>query len=123
MKKFENKRQLKSRLYSRTAVTMLLLCVLLLCKGVFGLYVKSKESATARDAAQARLTELTNRKEVIAREIQNLSQSQGVDREVREKFNVVKPGEKVVLIMDDELPVEVPPKKGFFSSIWHGVWD
>ncbi len=123
MKKFESKRQLKSRLYSRTTVTLLFLLILLLAKGVFAIYVKSRDSALMRDAAYVKLEEIKNRKKIISGEVTNLNIDQGIEREIREKFNVVKPGEKVVLIVDDEALPEIEPKKRFFSSLWHGLWD
>jgi cell division protein FtsB len=122
MKKFEAKKQIKSRIYSRTTLIILLFVIILLVKGVFTLYLRNKESVEVRDGAQARLRDLERRRESLSLEIEKLNKNEGIEEEIREKFNVAKPGEKVVIIVPEEEVATTAPKQGFFSNLWHKIW-
>ncbi len=122
MKKFEAKKQIKSKIYSKTTLIILIFIIILLIKGVFVLYLRNKESIEVRDGSEAKLLSLENRRNTLSAEIEKLNKDDGVEEEIREKFNVAKPGEKVVIIVPEEEATTTPEKKGFFSSLWQKIW-
>lgn len=122
MKKFESKKQIKSKIYSKTTLIVLIFLIILLIKGVFTLYLRNKESIVVRDSAQVRLMELENRRNSLNSEIEKLNRDEGVEEEIREKFNVAKPGENVVLIVPEEIATTTPEKQGFFRGLWDKIW-
>ena len=122
MRKFESQKQIKGRIYSRTTLVILLFIIILTAKGVFGIYLRNAESVTARDDTAMKLKELNKRKELLNTEISKLNQDDGVDQEIREKFNVIKPGENVVLIVQDEVATSTPEKPSLFTRFLHWIW-
>lgn len=122
MKIFEDKKHTKARLYSRMTVVILILFVLLLAKSVFGLYVKNRESIAARNASETKLQALKDREASLKEEINRLENNEGMEWEIRDKFNVTKPGENVVIIVPDDEATSTPPQKGFFSRLFSGLW-
>ncbi len=122
MKKFEAKKQIKSRIYSKTTLIILLFIIILLIKGVFALYLRNRESVAVRDMAEVKLEDLESRRDTLNAEIEKLNRDEGIEEEIREKFNVVKPGEKVVIIVQEEVATTTPVKQGFFSSLWNKIW-
>lgn len=122
MRKFESQKQIKSRIYSRTTLVVLLVLIILIAKGVFTLYLRNSESVTARENAEMKVKDLRERKQLLSSEIEKLNQEDGVDQEIREKFNVVKPGENVVLIVPDDIATTTEEKPGIFTRFWHWVW-
>ena len=122
MKKFEAKKQIKSRVYSKFTLLGLLIIMILLMRGVYTLYERNRESALMRNDAEIRLKELNDRKQMVSGEIVKLNNSEGVEEEIREKFNVVKPGEKVVIIVPEEEATTTVESEGFVKTLWHKVW-
>lgn len=122
MRKFESQKQFKSRIYSRTTLIVLLVMIIFLSKGVFNIYIRNEESIAARDDSRLKVAELSERKKLLGDEIQKLNQDAGIEKEIREKFNVVKPGENVVLIIPDDDATSTPEQKSFIRSFWEKVW-
>jgi cell division protein FtsB len=122
MRKFESQKQIKSRIYSRTTLVVLLVLIILIAKGVFTLYLRNSESVTARENAEMKVKDLRDRKQLLSSEIEKLNQDDGVDQEIREKFNVIKPGENVVLIVPDEIATTTEANPGIFTRFWHWIW-
>lgn len=122
MKRFESQKQIKGKIYSRTTLIVLLVLIILLAKGVFNIYLRNKESVMARDETKQRVEGLNERKLLLSSEIDKLNQEEGVEQEIREKFNVRKPGENVVLIIPADEATTTAPKQGFWASLWHKVW-
>ncbi len=122
MRKFEAKKQLKSRIYSRTTLIVLLFVIILTAKGVFNIYLRNRESVAAREDTAHKLRDLQGRKQVLDSQISKLKADDGVDREIREKFNVIKPGENVVIIVPPEIATTTDIKQGFFEKLWQWLW-
>ena len=70
--------------------------------------------------AESQVTELEEQKLKLTAEIAKLGTSSGIEESIREKFPVVKEGEGVIIIVEDENQSEVPEKKsgGFFSFLF-----
>ncbi|MDB5204892.1 MAG: protein of unknown function with transrane region [Candidatus Taylorbacteria bacterium] len=122
MRKFEAQKQIKSRVYSRGVLIALLIVIIFTAKGVFNIYLRNKESATARDETAMKLKDLNDRKDLLNTEISKLNQDDGVDQEIREKFNVIKPGENVVIIVPEEVATTTEEKPSALSKFWHWLW-
>lgn len=53
---------------------------------------------------QAELNKILERKKELAQSIDYLKTEQGIEAEIRSKFRVVKDGESVAVIVDDDKP-------------------
>ncbi len=122
MRKFETQKQIKGRIYSRTTLIILLFILVFTAKGVFNIYLRNRESVLARNETAMRLKDLEGRKELLNLEISRLNENDGIEREIREKFNVVKPGENVAIIVPDEIVETKEEKSGFFERFWNWLW-
>src|SRR3989344_1056487 len=122
MKIFQEKRQFRSRLYSRTVLFALIILIVFLGKGVFDIYGKERQSARMRAEAEGRLGELQAQRANLERETTKLQSVEGIEEKIRSKFNVAKPGENVVLIVDDATTTATSTP-GFFASLWAKIWN
>ncbi|HEY4512067.1 MAG TPA: septum formation initiator family protein [Candidatus Paceibacterota bacterium] len=122
MKRFEVKKQFRSRLYSRVTIVILLLFVIFFTNGVVNIYLREAESSKMRSEAEVKLVDLTSRKKKLSAEIEKLNSSEGIEEEIRTKFNVTKPGEKVILVVDDSEASSTDQSPGFFASLWAKIW-
>lgn len=87
-------------LYSRLSVVILLVIIFFLGRAAFGAYQKYNLARVALSAALAKVAELEARKEFIGSEIERFKNERGIEGELRRKFDVAKPGEEVIVIIE-----------------------
>ncbi len=118
---FQQKRKL---LHSPVAITLMFLALLYISYSSYGLFGKFKEARKKRAIAEAALIETEARKAQVQADLDKLSTDRGREEVIREKFNVVKEGEGVVVIPGDindnetSTLVQAQPKEGFFQKLW-----
>jgi cell division protein FtsB len=67
-----------------------------------GLIKKERETSRNKAAELAKINEFRKRQALLSTEIEKLNTPQGIEESVRDKFQVVKPGEREVLIIQDQ---------------------
>ncbi len=101
MREFQERRRIKRFLHSRYAIIVLVVVCLLVARGVWSAYGKYEKSKEIADRARADLASLQTRQDSLSGEIDALATPEGKEREIRDRFGVVKPGEKMVVLVDD----------------------
>lgn len=97
----------------------LLFLAVLLGQGAVGVYIKHRESEERLQETAAALEAVKERIAGLEGEIAYLETPQGMEREIRTKFSVARPGEKVVVVLDSAKP-ETPvleEESGFFDRM------
>jgi len=79
----------------------LLVLVMFMAKQVYDIYKKQGLSREGLTSVLNENTELQNREKMLSSEIDRLKTKDGIEEEIRNKFNVVKPGEHLVVIVND----------------------
>lgn len=102
MREFQRKRKIRHVLYSRGAILLLLVLLLLTGKAAWGVFEKERESRKALTEASASLTALETREKELKARIARLNTEEGIEAEIREQFPVTKPGEKMVVIVEEK---------------------
>jgi len=102
MLEFQQKRNIKNILYSKFSLVILFLLIIFLAHSTYGIYIKSKLSTEGYDKVKNQYEDLNNRKIALEAEIDRLNSDIGVEEELRSKFNVAKPGETVVVVVDSK---------------------
>ncbi len=64
-------------------------------------YLTYREARAMRNQLQVELDELNQKKAEIAEKLSTLSTPRGMEEEVRNRYRVVKPGEELVIIVND----------------------
>ncbi len=120
MNDFQRKRKIRKVLYSRGVMAGVFLLLLLISKATWGLYAKERESKKNLDRVEGSLAALTIRKERLQSDIARLNTPEGIESEIREQFQVAKPGEKMVMLVDDphSTPAEPPPPRSLMSRFF-----
>ncbi len=70
-----------------------------------GLIKKERETSRNKSLELNKIDELRKREVTLSSEIDKLNTPEGIETSVRDKFQVVKPGEKEVLIVQDQTKV------------------
>lgn len=93
-----------NRLYIRILLGLVLVLVLLLCVSVYQRYTIERSTAERLQRSQAELEALRERGVHIEKKVEYLQNDSGVEAEIRKHFDVAKPGEQVVVLVNN--PVE-----------------
>ena len=99
MREFQGKHRFKKFLFSKVAVFILFIMIFFFAKATLDVYFKEKESAKNLAEAQGEYTDLATRQATLQGDINRLSTDEGVDEEIRTRYNVAKPGENVLVIV------------------------
>ncbi len=117
MREFHEKRRLRRIVYSRLSLVILVVFIGIALKGAWGMYQKYHETVLNRRDAERHVADVSTREEFLQSEIERLKSGGGLDQEIREKFNVKKEGEEVVVIVDDKNS-ETEMSRASVASLW-----
>jgi len=101
MEDFRTKKKIRKRLYSRGVFILLIVVTVLLLKGTWGAWDKQAESKENLKKVEGSLLEARAREEKLGTSIEGLQTPQGLEKEIRGRFSVAKPGEEVILIVEE----------------------
>ena len=109
MLQFYQKRSLRGWLHSPIAIGVLGLIILFMISVVYQRYTIEQEMVDRRVEAEAKLKMLEDRRAELEKKVEYLSNERGIEAEMRRNFDVARPGEQVVIILDDEKKPEIEP--------------
>ncbi|OGG47876.1 hypothetical protein A3D66_01900 [Candidatus Kaiserbacteria bacterium RIFCSPHIGHO2_02_FULL_50_9] len=113
---FYERRKLRHFLYSKVFLLVLFLLIILLAKGVWGVYSSERDTSRKRVEKAAELQDLLDRQMALTAELQRLSTKRGIESELRQKYEVVKEGEEMIVLVQP--PKENIPGASENRNIW-----
>ena len=121
---FHEKRKLKAWLYSKPFIAFLFISSAFLSTSVYDRYLSEREMAGKREALQTELVELEGRAAALEADVARLESDRGIEAEIRDRYEVAKRGEQVVIVVGEEgdetgssTPSETEEPVGFFERI------
>jgi cell division protein FtsB len=119
MREFQEQRKFKKLLFSKISIFLLFVVLVIVSIPVRKIYQKSRMAIERNEKVQDDLQELRDRKEKLEEEVVRLQTEIGKEEEIRKKFNVSKPGENTVVVVDrkEDASSEDQNKKGFFQKL------
>ena len=109
-------------LYTPIGIAVLFLAFVYVSYSTIGLYGKYKEAMAKNKVAASALADARDREYKIQTESDKLATDRGQEEIIREKFDVVKGGEGVVVIPDDSLGQSASADSAV-SAEHKGFWD
>ncbi len=104
MREFQNKRSSTKFLYSKYVIFLLIILLVIMGHAVYRAYGKYERSKQALTLAEIELEKLQSRKAILDEELADLETVEGKERAVRERFGLVKEGEKLIVLIEDDSP-------------------
>ena len=105
--------------HSPIMLVVLLGIVLVFTYNIVGLIKKENETASKKELILSEINNLQKRESDLIKNIEELKTEDGTERAIRDKYQVVKDGEKMVMIVDEEKPKltedEVKSEHSFWS--------
>ncbi len=122
MVEFNKKKTYRKYIYSPISLILLFIIAIIFIKAFIGVAQKERISSEYLERERSELVRLKNRQESLTKSVEYLKTDKGVEAELRSKFRMVKEGESVAVIVDDEtekLATTTSSQReyGFFSSI------
>ena len=97
---FYEKRKLRRIIYSKTAVVFSIVVFALLVFPTWSAYSKMRVSAEKKTEVEREVAALRGRMELLESEIQRLSTPEGIEEELRKKFDVGREGEEIYVLIE-----------------------
>lgn len=73
--------------------------------GVWRIYTRERESAALNQESQTQLKDLTARQSQLKKDIANLNTDRGREAALRQQYQMGKPGEGLIIIVNPPIPV------------------
>lgn len=125
MREFQERQQMqrkiRRRIYSKTTLFILLFLIILIGRGVIGVYAKERESKADLHRVEVQRNQLAARAANVQESGERLKTPEGLEAEIRSKFDVAKEGEGVIVIVDKTIHVPEPEEKGMVEKFWDSV--
>lgn len=108
----------KSWFYSPWVALLLVIFVVWGLVSVCRAYLKQHEAIALRDESRHQLEELEQKQGILSEKINDLSTDAGMEAEVRGRYRVVKPGEQLVIVVDNQGSIqEGGEKRSFWTKL------
>lgn len=97
--------------YSPVGVIIIFVLTIVLANSVIGIYGKLSRSRALSAGSNQQLEELLSQKEALEAEIERLETAHGIEAELRNDFQIARPGEETVVFIDDREETESPEQE------------
>ena len=98
---YQQKKKIRKVIYSKITLVILFFLIIILIKANYGIFKKERLSNENYNIVKDDFDSLKNRRTVLESEIERMKTKEGVEEEIRSKFDVSRPGEVVVNIIND----------------------
>lgn len=123
MRELEQKQKLKRRIYSIPALIGLFLITVALSRGAYSILTKERLTSKEVELLQEEVADLSEREAFLNSSIEKLKTEEGIEEEIKSKFNVARSGERVAVIVDP-IALEAtttPEKKIWYKRLWSAI--
>lgn len=111
----------KKFIFSKTAFVLSLIALIIVARATWSVSSKARSTKANLAEAESELVELAEREKRLEEDITYLKTEQGIEAEIRDKYNVARAGENVIVLVDSEesetKEIEIEEKVGFFKRI------
>lgn len=100
---FQERQKIRKILYSKVTLVVLFVVLFAVGNGALAIHQKAEIARSERDIAERSLTELEARTTELKTSLALLKSERGIEESVRQKYTVARPGEEIVVVVDDSL--------------------
>lgn len=119
MREYQQKHQLRTIVYSRVTIVILFLLCILLLRSIVELNDKRIAVSKLRDESTVERTELEAKVHKAEEKNNAIATQRGFENYIRTTYPVVKDGEGVIVIYDDEKSAVAPVRSDM--TIWEHI--
>lgn len=113
------KRRIRKIIYSKITLLVLTLLLVLLARGTWSVYKKAKYAKGNETRANMELANIRERETFLKNELEELKNERGREAQLRERFDIGKEGERLIVLVDTSVPGPLAPEQS--KSVWQKV--
>ena len=98
---FEERRKIRNLLFSKLTLLLLLILIFFTARAAYERFTVERQVQRKSQDKQEELEALKERATVLESRVERLKDERGVEEELRNRFDVAKEGEQVVIILDN----------------------
>lgn len=108
----------KKIVYSGWVAIILIIVIFILIRSTWSVFQKERTTGDNLSGTNEEMAQLENRRDLLVKEIEKLNSERGIEEEIRDKFRVVKPGERMLMIIEGpgNLPNGVEEEESFWQK-------
>lgn len=121
---FHEKRKIRRIIFSRPVIGLIFFAGILLSFSVYDRFVVSREMHAKLEKKYAELHALEARAALLQKKVDYLEDERGVEEELRNRFDVAKEGEQVVILLSNReeeasttLEIAATEEKGLWGTV------
>ncbi|MBI5045755.1 MAG: hypothetical protein HZC14_01990 [Candidatus Niyogibacteria bacterium] len=87
-------------------------------------YLGVRNARAAREKVERELAEINQKRDTLENRMQELSSDTGMEKVLKERLNVAKPGEHLMVVVKDSGSANAKSSEGgggFFSDLWAAI--
>jgi cell division protein FtsB len=119
--RLSEKNKIKKRMYSKTTLLLMFIFIIILLQGVYKVYLKDQASQNELERIRNEYTDISKRYEEIKMKDSQLSDKDGIEVELRGKYDISKPNEKVIVVVEPESVPAPVDDVGVMRRMWKKV--
>jgi cell division protein FtsB len=111
----------KKRSWFRSPIVsvVLIICIIWGAYSVTKVYFKDHEAIELRDQEARQLVDLNEKQAQLTNQIDSFSSERGIEAEVRNRYRVERPGENLVIVVDNSDSAQVPQQSK--PTLWQKI--
>jgi cell division protein FtsB len=111
----------ESFFYSRFWIAILVIFFVITAFSIYKMYRKYDHAKTIRDDFQIELLQTKQHQAELQKNIDSLSTDRGKESEIRDRYRVVKDGEQMILIVDNQESPKLTPPPSKPLTFWQKI--
>lgn len=123
MREFQIRKQIR-HILAWPLVVCLLVAVLWISYAAIVEYAGVRDARAAREKVERELAEINQKRDTLENKMRELSSDTGMEKVLKERLNVAKPGEHLLVVVKDSGNANAKNKEsggGFFSNLWLAI--
>ena len=123
MRDYQGKKKWHIFFRSKSFILLVLVIFIFLGRGVWDVYKKDEVARMNKDEALLKLNALKSKEEGLTAEIERLKSERGIEEELRRRFQVAKPGEEILVVIDKNQAKKelVSEREPWYESVWNEI--
>ena len=109
--------------HSPIVLLVLFIFLIFFIYNIIGLLEKERETSHKKELALEQLSELRSREDALNKDILKFKIEEGQEELIREKYQVAKEGEKMVVIVDEDSSDKQTEQKEESHGFWNWLKD
>ena len=118
---FQERKKLRKILYAKATLFVLFVILIFVVRGTYQVYQKAHIARTEQKEVEKSFNELSLHTNELEQSVERLRSEQGIEWEIRQKFTVARPGEEVVVIVDESTKKSKNGEAEERQSFWQMV--